>query len=196
MTAIIQMFEDSILSKKKQIDKAENTEDIMALLTFTDDEKEKLHKKLAKLIPNKNKNKGSTGRPKNSWMLYLDEYRSTHKQEGVSGKDIVKQASSHWKSMSDKDKALYEEKANNLMKAYKEKKQDENSDNSDDEKTDKKTDKVEKTLEVDEKKDEDEKVDNPDSKKDKNTKPKPKKDTAQKEHKPKKTTAKKTTVKK
>ena len=46
MTAIIQMFEDSILSKKKQIDKAENTEDIMALLTFTDDEKEKLHKKL------------------------------------------------------------------------------------------------------------------------------------------------------
>ena len=63
---------------------------------FTEGEKAKIIKKMTKMMPQKNKNKGTVGRPKNSWMLFLDEYRTKNKENGVSGKEIVKQASIEW----------------------------------------------------------------------------------------------------
>lgn len=63
---------------------------------FTEGEKAKIIKKMTKMMPQKNKNKGTVGRPKNSWMLFLDEYRKKNKENGVSGKEIVKQASIEW----------------------------------------------------------------------------------------------------
>ena len=57
-------------------------------------------------------------RPKNSWMLFLSEYRNKNKKEGVAGSAIVAEASAVWKGMSDAEKSPYESQAKALMEKF------------------------------------------------------------------------------
>ena len=65
--------------------------------------------------------KGKSGptRPKNSWMLFLTQYRAENKQPGVAGSAVVAAAGEVWKGMNAEEKAPFEEKANAAMEEYK-----------------------------------------------------------------------------
>ena len=63
--------------------------------------------------------KSGLARPKNSWMLFLTEYRAEHKKEGVAGSAIVAEAGEVWKKMSEEEKKPFEDKANIAMSQYK-----------------------------------------------------------------------------
>jgi len=58
-------------------------------------------------------------RPKNSWMLFLTQYRAEHKEPGVAGSTIVATAGEVWKGMSAEEKKPFEDKANAAMAEFK-----------------------------------------------------------------------------
>ena len=57
--------------------------------------------------------------PKNSWMLFLTQYRAENKKPGVAGSAIVAEAGEVWKGMSAEEKKPFEDKANEAMDEYK-----------------------------------------------------------------------------
>lgn len=67
----------------------------------------------------KKKKTSVSGRPKNSWMLFLKKYRDENPGNGKSGKEISQEASQKWKSMSEKDKLPFTEEAHKLMEEWK-----------------------------------------------------------------------------
>lgn len=67
----------------------------------------------------KKKKSSVSGRPKNSWMLFLKKYREDHPGNGKSGKEISQEASQKWKSMSEKDKLSFTNEAQKLMNEWK-----------------------------------------------------------------------------
>ena len=105
----------------------------------------------------KKKKSGVSGRPKNSWMLFLKKYREDHPGNGKSGKEISQEASQKWKSMSEKDKLSFTNEAEKLMNEWKaiQKKESVSTDNekvneksieTDDEKKDNKKTKSDKKV--------------------------------------------------
>ena len=65
------------------------------------------------------KAKSGPVRPKNSWMLFLTQYRSEHKDPGVAGSAVVAAAGEVWKEMSADEKKPFEDQANAAMEEYK-----------------------------------------------------------------------------
>ena len=65
------------------------------------------------------KAKSGLTRPKNSWMLFLTQYREENKMPGVAGSAVVAAAGEIWKGMSEEEKKPFEDKANSAMEEYK-----------------------------------------------------------------------------
>ena len=65
------------------------------------------------------KAKSGPARPKNSWMLFLTQYRAEHKEPGVAGSAVVAAAGEVWKGMSADEKKPFEDQANAAMEEYK-----------------------------------------------------------------------------
>ena len=65
------------------------------------------------------KAKSGPSRPKNSWMLFLTQYRAENKKPGVAGSAIVAAAGEVWKGMSAEEKKPFEDNANEAMDEYK-----------------------------------------------------------------------------
>merc|ERR1711924_590904 len=65
------------------------------------------------------KAKSGPARPKNSWMLFLTQYRTENKEPGVAGSAVVAAAAEVWKGMSTDEKKLFEDQANAALEEYK-----------------------------------------------------------------------------
>merc|ERR1712146_804925 len=65
------------------------------------------------------KAKSGQTRPKNSWMLFLTQYRAENKEPGLAGSAVVTAAGEVWKAMSAEVKKPFEDQANKAMEEYK-----------------------------------------------------------------------------
>ncbi len=112
-SAVITKFLELIKSQKESISSVEDMYKKMDSLKktqmITDDEIVELSKK----------KKTVTGRPKNSWMLFLQKYRDEHPGNGKSGKEISQEASAEWAKMNEEEKLPYTNEAIQLMKDWK-----------------------------------------------------------------------------
>ena len=122
---VIAKFLDIMNSHKDELSSVEDIykkmESMKKTHIITDDE----------IVECSKKKKTVTGRPKNSWMLFLQKYREDNPGNGKSGKEISQEASTKWNNMSDEEKLPYTKEAEKLMNDWKLKIQKDKSDDDD-----------------------------------------------------------------